>query len=243
MARSLGNEFLNGAAGAADSLHPPQGGSSEPMQAAPWRVHILDALDHELRNALNGILSAQEVLRLGNGDKASDLQACEIIERQALRAAQLLDESAVIAGSVREPAALPLQLVELPALLYGARAAAAFDDVPSRILIDANGPVRVMGNTTWLRRAFALLMSSCLREASSGTPVVVTVESDPVHACERVLLRPDEATAALRPPHADIPDLAARILALHGGTAAWREGHGRGPSLVVSLPTMAGPTA
>jgi two-component system, chemotaxis family, CheB/CheR fusion protein len=219
---------------------------------------FLALLSHELRTPLSAMLGWTRLLRSGKLDPDGSAHAVEVIERNTVLQARLiedlLDISRIIAGKLRverHPIALR-DVVE--AALEAFRPAAG----AKRVQLDSalgSDPAWVLGDSIRLQQAVGNLLSNALKFTPEGGTIDVRVARGDSHVELRVRDTGEGIAADLLPhlferfrqgessivrPHAGLGlglALARYLVEQHEGTIlAESPGPGRGATFIVALP-------
>jgi PAS domain S-box-containing protein len=220
------------------------------------RDEFLATLSHELRTPLNAVLGWTQILQ-GKHDDPGTRQALDVIERNAIAQARLVDDlldvSRIITGKIRlNPEPVDIAAVTRAALETVAPAAAARR---LRIVADIPSDLPSMtGDTQRLQQVFWNLLSNAVKFTDAGGTVSVSVRRQPrslqvevsdtgVGISPEVLPfvfdRFTQAPPTTR-PHSGLGlglAIVRHLVELHGGTvAADSDGIGTGSSFRVVLP-------
>jgi PAS domain S-box-containing protein len=222
---------------------------------------FLAMVSHELRTPLNAILGWTQIALSafrGQDDEATKAtlrQAVEVIERNAMTQARLIDDlldiSRVVSGKLELNAA-PLDLTDLVVTVAeSARPAADARALDLRVRLDADS-APVMGDASRLQQVLWNLVSNAIKFTPKGGAIELAVDRDPSHV--RLAVR--DSGVGIDPdflPHvferfrqADARRFGGLGLGLavvehlvraHGGTVAAKSpGKGFGATFVVTLP-------
>ena len=228
---------------------------------------FLAMLSHELRTPLNAILGWTQIATAasrGRDEEAAKTtvrRAIEVIERNAMAQARLIDDLLDVSRVVSGKLDLNTEIVDLPALMVtvadGARPAAAAKSLDLRLRLDAaNAPV--VGDAARLQQIVWNLISNAIKFTPKGGVIELAVERDASH----VTLAVRDTGVGIEPdflPHvferfrqADTTTtrrfgglglglaVVQYLVSAHGGTVAARSpGKGFGATFVVTLPLAA----
>jgi two-component system OmpR family sensor kinase len=226
------------------------------------RRFVADA-SHELRTPLTTIRGFAELYRQGAvGDPAETAGLMHRIEDEAKRMGLLVEDLLLLArlDQQRPFAQLPVDLLALAN--DAVQAARATDpERPIRLQIGATDPPPiVMGDEARLRQVLANLVGNALRHTPSGTPVTVTVSTEPsprTGAPAAILAVSDQGPGIARQDAARIFErfyrtdqsrnrdeggtglglaIVSAIVAGHGGTIEVETAPGAGARFRVELP-------
>ncbi len=149
---------------------------AEAEAANRTKDEFLSILSHELRTPLSAILLWAELLRAGNLDEATMVQALEIIERNAKSQAQLiedlLDISRIITGNLR----LSVHLIELAPTIQAAidtlQLAAEAKGIQLQTVLSATVG-QVLGDAQRLQQVVSNLLSNAIKFTPNGGRVEI----------------------------------------------------------------------
>jgi PAS domain S-box-containing protein len=221
---------------------------------------FLAMLAHELRNPLAPIRNAVHIMKLVGPVEPNLQRSREMIERQSLHLARLVDDLLDVSRITRGKIALHREPVELASVI--ARAVET-----SRPLIDARRheltvtlppeSVRVEADVTRLAQVVGNLLNNAAKYTEEGGRIGLTVEAAPAQAVLRVRDSGVGIPADLLPRVFDLFTQGDRSLArsegglgigltlvrslveMHGGSVEARsEGPGKGSEFVVRLPAL-----
>ncbi len=234
---------------------------SEVEAASHLKDEFLATVSHELRNPLAPILTWTQLLRSGTLDEAKTERALEVIERNVLSQAQLIDDlvdvSRVVAGKFRLDVR-PLDL--MPIIKVAAESqqpAADAKEIRMQLVLDERAGL-ISGDSERLQQVMWNLMSNAIKFTSKGGSVQVLLQRVESHV-EIVVTDTGIGIDASFLPHVFEPfrqgtggpmrrhsglglglSIVRHIVELHGGeiTAA-SEGAGQGSKFVVKFPLLA----
>ncbi len=216
---------------------------------------FLAMLAHELRNPLGAISGAVQVLGLSDLREPRATRAREVIERQTMHMARLVDDLLDVGRVVTGKIALALQPIDVAESVrsYVAVTTSA-QELEARILVTAES-VWVLADPVRLEQIIGNLVSNALKFAGPDHPVRVSVR---VEGGDAVLQVTDEGTGIAPELLPNIFDLfvqgpapadrakgglgigltlVRRLVELHGGTVdAFSDGKDRGATFTVRLP-------
>jgi PAS domain S-box-containing protein len=222
---------------------------------------FLATLSHELRTPLTSILGYASMLRAGSLSGAAAGRALEVIERNTLAQAQivdaLLDVSAVVAGKL----SIDRQPVDLARLVEGEVGAMRADAERAKVDLDCvvdRGLPRVSGDSGRLQQVVANLLSNALKFTDPGGRITVRVEQSGSQAIvivqntgqgidpaflPHVFDRFRQADGSMTRSHGGLGvglAIVRHLVELHDGTvAAESAGRGKGATFTVTLPLLA----
>jgi len=228
------------------------------------RDNFLATLSHELRTPLNAILGWTQLLQSEQVPPEKTAEALEIISRNALAQARLIDDlldlSRIAAGKVR----LEMERVSLTGVVDAAIASLLPEATKKRIAVDKIVPPdapEVDGDAKRLQQIVWNLLSNAVKfTQEGGTVTVILAERD--HRCEIRIKDTGKGIAAEFLPHlferfsqADSSftrkqgglgiglALVRELSQLHHGSVrAESPGEGAGATFIVSLPKAASAT-
>jgi signal transduction histidine kinase/ActR/RegA family two-component response regulator len=237
----------------------------EAEMADRHKNEFLAMLAHELRTPLAPILSAVQILGRQAGDNPMVQRAREVVERQALHQARLLDDLLDVSRITRGKIELRRRKVDLGAAvsdviegtrpLINAKALSISVALPEeRVYVDTD-PTRLtqvltnlLNNAAKYTHAGGRIAVSCGRD---GQQAVVVVRDNGVGIPREMLGRIFDLFAQAEPLAARTQGglgigltLVKSLVEMHGGTVAARSaGRGAGSEFEVRLPAVAGPNA
>ena len=218
---------------------------------------FLAMLAHELRNPLGALSGAAQVLALVDLREPRAVRARDVIQRQILHMARLVDDlldvGRVIIGKIN----LDLQPIDLADNVRTYIAAMAPGQNPAgRIEIEAE-PVWVRADVVRLDQIVGNLVANALKFTPPDRPVRVSVSAEGPDAVLRVIDEGSGVGADLLPHIFDLfvqadetldrskgglgigLTLVRRLVELHGGTVeASSDGRNRGATFTVRLPQV-----
>ena len=218
----------------------------------PW----LSKLSHDLRNQLAPMRTATQMLQLGGVDAVRQREMLDLIERQILRMARMLEDVSEL-GRARDAHAEPIRerldlamLVDTALGECGRHIAAASQqldyDVPERRL-------PLLGDRQRLSRSILRLLDNAQRFTPAGGRIAIRIETEAGWASLSI----SDSGAGIEPERLEeifeLPStrrestglglslhLARACAHAHGGTlAASSGGTGRGSRFVLRLPLAA----
>jgi two-component system CheB/CheR fusion protein len=234
---------------------------AEAEAATRAKDQFLAVLSHELRTPLNAMLGWVRILRSQKLDAAASTHALEVIERNTVLQARLiedlLDMSRIVAGTLRLDARLLMPAPVVEEAIGALRPQADAKGVRLASQLDsAAGPIR--SDPARLQQIISNLVSNAVKFTPRGGDVEVRLVGGE-SAVEVSVRDTGEGIAAER-----LPELFARfgaahtttqahggmglglaivryLVELHGGTvSAESAGPGRGATFTVRLPIVAG---
>jgi PAS domain S-box-containing protein len=219
---------------------------------------FLATVSHELRTPLNAMLGWTRLLRAGDLPQAKHASALEVIERNAVSQAQLiedlLDVSRIISGKLR----LDVQSVELADIveqaLHSLHLASEAKGIRIAAALDSNaGPF--MGDPHRLQQVVWNLLSNAIKFTPKGGRINITVErvdsslrlsvADNGHGMKAEFLshafeRFKQADGATTRAYGGLGlglAISRHIVELHGGSIhVESKGEGHGSTFIVLLP-------
>src|SRR5262245_52181449 len=232
------------------------------------RDDFLAILAHELRNPLEPILNAVEILKTKGPPDRELLESLAIIVRQVQQMGRLLDDLMDVARLTHDKLALRLEKTELATVVQAARESCAplmkrrhhhlTVEIPSHSILlaaDRARIVQVFGSLLNNAASFTnpggniLLKAELIRPASPGeqTTVVVRVKDNgrgiPAEMLSEIFEMFVQEDRSMERSHGGLGlglTLAKRLAEMHGGSIeAKSEGRGLGSEFVVRLPVLA----
>jgi signal transduction histidine kinase/ActR/RegA family two-component response regulator len=226
---------------------------------------FLAMLAHELRSPLAPILSAVQILRRQAADNPMVQRAREVVERQALHQARLLDDLLDVSRITRGKIELRRRCVSVGSALtealeatrgvIQAKAQSIAVALPEEaIFVDAD-PTRLtqiltnlLNNAAKYTHAGGRIAVGCERDSEQA---VVTVRDNGIGIPPEMLTRIFDLFAQADPAAARVHGglgigltLVKNLVEMHGGTVLARSrGRGTGSEFEVRLPTVAAPSA
>jgi signal transduction histidine kinase/ActR/RegA family two-component response regulator len=232
----------------------------EAERAARAKDEFLAMLSHELRSPLNAILGWAQVLKLGEEDPQSLRRGLEIIERNALGQARLIDDlldvSRILSGKVRLDRRTVDMSSALNATLESVRLTAEAKGIAISKTINAEAPY-VFGDNGRLQQVITNLVSNAVKFTPSGGHVKVAltqVNSDvelsvidsgigiDAEMLPHIFDRFRQADSSITREYGGLGlglSIVKHLVELHDGTIqAASEGKNRGSTFVVRLPVQ-----
>jgi PAS domain S-box-containing protein len=231
------------------------------QEASRLKDEFLATVSHELRTPLNALLGWSRMLRSGALDEAQREKAVEVIERNVVAQAQLvedlLDVSRIVTGNLR----LEIATVDLVAVTRAAVESVRPAADAKRIALGLDGPeggLSVAGDAARLQQVVWNLLSNAVKFTPEGGRVEVLVARDDAGA--RVAVRDTgagidpsflpfvfdtfrQADATTTRLHSGLGlglSIVRHLVELHGGEVDARSpGLGHGATFVVRLPLPA----
>jgi PAS domain S-box-containing protein len=232
--------------------------TAEAESANHLKDHFLATLSHELRTPLNVILGYARLLRTDGIAPDNRQRAIEVIERNAMAQARLvedlLDMSRIRTGKLR----LESGIVDLEAILReaidGIRPIAETKNVAVDLILDADaGTVRA--DSTRLQQVFGNLLTNAVTFTGAGGCVSAALRGDAGHVEVVVIdtgigISPEllphvfepfkQGDGGLSQPRAGLGlglAISRQLVEAHGGTLeAFSPGEGLGATFVARLP-------
>ncbi len=237
----------------------------EAEMADRYKNEFLAILAHELRTPLAPILSAVQILGRQAGDNPVVQRAREVVERQALHQARLLDDlldvSRITRGKIElrrrklDLGAAVSDVVETTRPLINAKAQTVSVTLPEAPVFVDTDPTRLtqilsnlLNNAAKYTHAGGRIAVVCRRE---GEQAVVLVRDNGVGIPREMLSRIFDLFAQAEPLTARTQGglgigltLVRNLVEMHGGTVVARSaGRGTGSEFEVRLPAVAPPNA
>ncbi|HEX8236640.1 MAG TPA: response regulator [Abditibacteriaceae bacterium] len=233
----------------------------ETRDAVRARDEFLATLSHELRTPLNAMLGWTQLLRTGELDEATAVQALEIIERNTRSQAQLIEDllevSRIITGNLR----LTMGPVELSMVIRAALDTVHPTAEAKSISIEYShetGAGLISGDAHRLQQVIWNLLSNAIKFTPRGGNVTIRLERSGSYAQVKVIdsgqgistdflphvferFRQADASSTRRYGGLGLGLAIVRhIVELHGGTMhAESAGEGHGATFIMRLPLMA----
>lgn len=218
---------------------------------------FLAMLAHELRNPLGAISSAVQVLALSASEDSRTNQARDVIERQTMHMARLVDDLLDVGRVVTGKIQLNRQPLDLAEFVRShVVAMTTGHEFDSHVEIEAE-PVWVNADAVRIEQILGNLISNALKFAPSGRPVRVSVHRQNEQAVMQVADEGAGIDPELLPQIFDLfvqgpatvdrargglgigLTLVHRLVELHGGTIdAFSAGSNRGSTFTVRLPAI-----
>jgi signal transduction histidine kinase/ActR/RegA family two-component response regulator len=234
---------------------------SEVETASRLKDEFLASVSHELRNPLAPILTWTQLLRSGTLDKAKSRRALEVIERNVLSQAQLIDDlvdvSRVVSGKFR----LDVRPIDLVAVIKAAAdsQAPASDakQIRLQLVLDERAG-QISGDSERLQQVMWNLISNAIKFTPKGGRVQVVLQRAESH----VEIAVSDSGVGIHSeflPHVFEPfrqgmggsmrrhgglglglSIVRHIVELHGGEiTAFSEGQDLGSRFTVKFPLLA----
>ena len=219
---------------------------------------FLANLSHEIRTPLNAILGWSQLLKPGKSSDAEMAEGLEIIRRNVLVQAQLIDDlldmSRIVSGKLR----LDVQQVEMPSVIAGAvesvQLAAKSKGVRLEVMVDPiAGPIT--GDPNRMQQVVWNLLINAIKFTPSGGKVQVVLERASSHVelsvsdtgkgisaafLPHVFERFSQYDTSGRRSHMGLGlglAIVKNLVELHGGSViAKSPGEGKGSTFIVLLP-------
>jgi PAS domain S-box-containing protein len=222
---------------------------------------FLATLSHELRTPLNAILGWTHILSTHLNNPATTAQAIEVIERNALIQARLINDILEVSRIITGKLSLNLRPVEVAPVIEAALDAARPAVDAKAITLDVavcQDRCQVRGDASRLQQVVANLLANAVKFTPEGGRVSVAL-SRAGESCELTVSdtgqgissdflpfifdRFRQAESASTRRHGGLGlglAIVRHIVELHGGTVqATSLGKGHGASFIISLPMMA----
>jgi len=221
---------------------------------------FLATLGHELRNPLNPIRNAVELLRLKGTSDPEVRWSHDVIQRQAVHLARLIDDLLDVGRITQGKLELRRETIELDTFLGHAVESVRplVEGLRQQLAVERPGePILVHADPVRMAQVFSNLLDNASKYTAPAGRIDVGVER---HGAEVVVSVRDDG-AGILPEH--LPHLfdlfyqvdrtlgrtqgglgigltlVKRLVEMHGGTIeAFSEGPGRGSTFVVRLPTL-----
>jgi signal transduction histidine kinase len=237
----------------------------ELQEAHRRKDEFLAMLGHELRNPLNPIRNAADVIHLLAGSTRQVEEMCAVISRQTAHMARLVDDLLDVSRITRGKIALHRAPLDLRQMLHEVLADFANEIAAESIHLQCNlsdKPVWVHGDNTRLSQVIGNLLHNAVKFTDAGGSIEVQLVAD--LANDAVCLKIRDTGTGIEPEmlsklfeafsQADRTlvrsrgglglglALAKGLVELHGGNiAVVSPGLGRGTEVTVRLPTCSPP--
>jgi signal transduction histidine kinase/FixJ family two-component response regulator len=234
---------------------------AEEREASRLKDEFLATLSHELRTPLQAMLGWTRVLLTAPGETARVVKAGEVIERNLLAQARMMEDLLDLSRITRGKMTLALQATSLYDVVVGAietqRPAADAKGVELVLRASSEGK-DIHGDPDRLRQVVLNLLSNAIKFTPGGARVEVALERlgaeillevrDAGEGIEPSFLplvfdRFRQADGSSRRQHGGLGiglAVVRHIVELHGGTVtAQSQGKGHGATFVARLPAMA----
>jgi PAS domain S-box-containing protein len=232
--------------------------TAEAESANRAKDDFLATLSHELRTPLNAILGWTHILSTHMDDRDTAAQAIEVIERNAVTQARLINDilevSRIITGKLTMTM-LPIEIAPIiETAIEAARPAIDAKAIQLEVLL-CTDDCQILGDASRLQQVVANLLSNAVKFTPEGGRITVTLAL----ACEHAELtvsdtgqgidldflpyifdRFRQAESASTRRHGGLGlglAIVRHIVEQHGGTVqATSQGHEQGASFIISLP-------
>lgn len=221
---------------------------------------FLAVLSHELRTPLNSMLGWAKLLRTRNFDAATTTRALEIIERNAVAQAQLIEDILDVSRIIRGNLSLQLRPINLVTVIEAAidtvRSTADAKEIQIQFPISAFVG-QVAGDSDRLQQVIWNLLSNAIKFTPKGGSVEVRLSQMEDQVLIDVIdtgngIAPSflpyvfdrfrQADASITRVHGGLGlglAIVRHLVELHGGTIhAESEGEGKGATFTVKLPLL-----
>jgi signal transduction histidine kinase/CheY-like chemotaxis protein len=227
------------------------------LRESQSKDEFLAMLAHELRNPLGAISGAIQVLGLTKLHEPRAVHARDVIQRQVLNMAHLVDDLLDVGRVVTGKIVLAKQRVDLADIARSCVGAMTSNQAVERRVEIAADAIWVDADPVRLEQIVGNLVGNALKFTAPDRLVRVTVRADGADAVLRVADQGSGISADVLPRIFDLFTQAAvsadrsqgglgigltlvrRLVELHGGTVeAESEGEGRGSTFTVRLPAV-----
>ncbi len=237
---------------------------AEADEAMRLKEQFLAVLSHELRTPLNAILGWTQIAGTSRHDALTRQRALEVIERNALTEARLIDDLLDVSSMVSGRLALHSDFVDLHAVIEGAaeavRQAARAKRIDLRLRLEATDCI-VSGDRNRLQQVVWNLLTNAIKFTPQTGVVEMRLERTQGHAHLSVhdtgrgiteallpqifeLFRQGDSGRARQPGLGLGLALVRYLVEAHGGTVrAESAGLGQGSAFTVRLPIAAAPSS
>jgi PAS domain S-box-containing protein len=239
--------------------------SREMLEQADRRKNeFLATLAHELRNPLAPILNSLHILRVTNALKPSSRSVHEVLERQIMYIARLVDDLLEVSRISSGKIELRKELVSLPTAINSAieTSGPLIESARHRVHLSFPAePLLLDGDPIRLTQIFANLVNNAVKYTAPGGDIWVTAHRSGTEAVVSVRDNgvgiPPEMLSSVFEMFAQVDYSAERthgglgigltlvksLTQLHGGTVEARsEGIGHGSEFIVRLPLVSAAT-
>jgi signal transduction histidine kinase len=239
--------------------------NAEAREANRLKDEFLATLSHELRTPLSALLGWTQLLRTGALDEAETSHGLEVIERNVLAQARLIDDlldvSRIVAGKLRLKARRVALVSVVEAALDVVRRSAESKRLVLDLQVDA-GPCEVMGDPDRLQQAVWNLLVNAVKFSQAGGRVRVRLgrlgdeaqievsdagEGISPDFLPRIFDRFRQAERGTKRSHGGLGlglAIVRHVVELHGGGVhAASPGPGQGATFWVNLPLAPAPLA
>jgi PAS domain S-box-containing protein len=221
---------------------------------------FLATLSHELRTPLTSILGYTTMLRAGSLHGPAVTRALEVIERNTLVQARIVDDLLDVSSIVLRKLRIERQPIDLGPIVEdeveAIRVQAEMCQLTLRCLVEQNMPP-VLGDVGRVRQVVANLLSNAVKFTAPGDRITVRMErsgpqarivvQDTGRGIERAFLphvfdRFRQADSTLTRQHGGLGlglAIVRHLVELHDGTVmALSDGVGKGATFIVTLPLL-----
>ncbi len=235
---------------------------TEAERANRVKDEFLATVSHELRTPLNAILGWAQILVRSPNNAAEVLEGMEVIERNAMLQAQLIEElldtSRIISGKLR----LDLRPIDPAGIIESAIASVqpSAEEKGIHIQKHINATGTISGDSSRVQQILWNLLSNAVKFTPSGGKVIVTVRrlnrSLEIQVADtgrglspdfvpHVFERFRQADGSTTRSHGGLGlglAIVKHLVELHGGTArAESPGENRGTTFVITFPVIGEP--
>jgi PAS domain S-box-containing protein len=219
---------------------------------------FLATVSHELRTPLNAIVGWTEVLATGGQDRDEVIQGVDVIKRNAMMQAQLIEDLLDLGRITSGKMTLRIELVDPAAIVSEAIASVQHSAEAKQITLKtALNPLRgeIMGDAKRLQQIIWNLLANAIKFTDDGGHVLVTIAQAGSHLeiavadngrgiapqfLPHLFERFSQADASTTRQHGGLGiglALVKQLVELHGGTIrADSPGIGHGATFTLSLP-------
>jgi PAS domain S-box-containing protein len=221
---------------------------------------FLATLSHELRTPLNAILGWTHILSTHLDERATVAQALEVIERNAVTQARLINDILEVSRIITGKLSLSLRPIEIApaveAAIDAARPAVDAKAIHLEVTLDPEAG-QILGDSSRLQQVVANLLSNAVRFMPEAGKITVTLTREGANARLTVSdtgqgITPDflpfifdrfrQADSATTRRYGGLGlglAIVRHIVEAHGGMVrATSEGEGHGASFIVELPLI-----
>jgi PAS domain S-box-containing protein len=234
---------------------------SQAEHANRMKDEFLSTVSHELRTPLNAIIGWAQVLKDSGSDPAELESGLEVIERNALVQAQLIDDLLDLGRITSGKMILDVEWLDIGAIIHASlesvRHSADLKEIELKTILH-NGYYGMMGDKKRLQQVLWNVLSNAIKFTPKRGKVIITVARVNSHLdiaitdngrgitpefLPHVFERFRQADSSTTRKYGGLGiglALVKQLVELHGGTVtAESQGSGHGATFTVSLPVVA----
>jgi signal transduction histidine kinase len=245
-----------------EALTRERAAQREAEAANRLKDEFLAMVSHELRTPLNAIMGWTCLLRQQTLDEPGREHALEVIERNARKQQQLIDDLLEVSQIVRGELHLDMQRVNLVDVVRAAIASVAPASQARRQSLDVDVPrerILVSGDQGRLQQILWNLLSNAVKYTPRGGEVRIDVAEGPhdvvvsvrdtgvgipPEVLPHIFERFRQGVSGTTREHGGLGlglAIVRHLIEAHGGTVHARsDGHGRGSTFTITLPRLPG---